>query len=197
MAYDELKTHGITADTPKNILLGAGTIHKGFTYDEISSTWNFAESLIAATQGGNTLTIEPEITNVEVDGAWVKTKGLAVKTGEVATLEVNLAEITPDILKTILMAEDGTSAYTGWNVIESSPVIAPETYLDDLAFVGKTLDGSPIIVIFPSALCTSGLNLEGKSKENSTVPATFECYNEIDGDLRTAGYQIYYPTPTP
>ena len=29
MAYEELKSSGITADTPKNILFGAGTIHKG------------------------------------------------------------------------------------------------------------------------------------------------------------------------
>ena len=31
MAYEEIKSSGITADTPKNILFGAGTIHKGFT----------------------------------------------------------------------------------------------------------------------------------------------------------------------
>ena len=28
MAYDEIKTHGVTAAPPENIFLGAGTIHK-------------------------------------------------------------------------------------------------------------------------------------------------------------------------
>lgn len=193
MAYEELKTHGITSETPQNIWLGAGTVHKGLEYDTVSSTWNFDESLIAATQGGNTLTIEPEIMNMEVDGAWTKTKGLAVKTGEVATLEMNLVEVTPDILKMVLIGQDGESDYEGYSVLESSPTIDAGHYVDNFGFVGKTLNGNPIIVIFKSALCTTGLNLEGQSKENSTLPATFECYNEVTDDLRRLNYKIYYP----
>ena len=96
MAYEEIKSSGITADTPKNILFGAGTIHKGFKYT--SNAWNFAESLIGATQGGSKFSIVPEISDIEVDGALVKVKGLAVKTGETATLEVNFVELTPEIL---------------------------------------------------------------------------------------------------
>lgn len=34
MAYEELKNHGVTESTPKNILLGAGTLHKGFKFDK-------------------------------------------------------------------------------------------------------------------------------------------------------------------
>ena len=63
--YDELKNHGVTENTPKNIMLGAGTIHKGFTYipattgeNPVAAHWNFAESLIGATSGGNKLSIE-------------------------------------------------------------------------------------------------------------------------------------------
>ena len=75
--YDELKNHGVTESTPKNIMLGAGTIHKGLKFAE--GRWNFSESLIGATSGGNKLTITPEITTVEVDGALVKVKGLDFK----------------------------------------------------------------------------------------------------------------------
>ena len=77
---------GATANTPKNILFGAGTIHKGLKY---STTWNFAESLVGATSGGSKLSIIPEVTKVEVDGALVRAKGLDVKTGEVASMEVS------------------------------------------------------------------------------------------------------------
>lgn len=187
--------HGISTDTPSKIFLGAGTIHKGLKFTT-GTGWNFKETVMGATQGGNTLTIEPEITNVEIDGAWVKTKGLAIKTGETATMEVNFAEVTPEMLKTVLIGESGTSEHTGWDVLESATEILPGHYIEDFAFAGKTLDGKPIIVIFPSALCTSGLSLEGKSKENSAVPATFECYQDIENDLRVSGYRIYYPTPS-
>ena len=44
--YDELKSSGITDKTPQNIMLGAGTIHKGFKYIPASNAWNFSESLI-------------------------------------------------------------------------------------------------------------------------------------------------------
>jgi len=53
--------HGITADTPKNILFGAGTIHKGLKYTAGASggkgSWNFNESIIGATNGGSKLAI--------------------------------------------------------------------------------------------------------------------------------------------
>ena len=68
---------GVSANTPKNIMFGAGTIHKGLKYT--SNAWNFAASIIGATSGGSKLSIKPEITNIEVDGALVKTKGLTVR----------------------------------------------------------------------------------------------------------------------
>lgn len=32
---------GVTTGTPKNIMFGAGTIHKNLKYDSSSKTWNF------------------------------------------------------------------------------------------------------------------------------------------------------------
>lgn len=65
--------HGITADTPKNILFGAGTIHKGLKYTAGASggkgSWNFNESIVGATNGGSKLAIIPEFYDVTVDGA--------------------------------------------------------------------------------------------------------------------------------
>ena len=96
MAYDELKSSGITAKTPENIMLGAGTIHKGLTFTD--GKWNFEESLIGATSGGSKVSIVPEYMDIEVDGALVAVKGLKHKVGETATMEVNFVEMTPDIL---------------------------------------------------------------------------------------------------
>ena len=67
MPYEELKNTGVTAKTPSNILLGAGTIHKGLTFT--SNAWNFSTSLIGATSGGTKLTLKPELMDIELDGA--------------------------------------------------------------------------------------------------------------------------------
>lgn len=190
MMHDGIK-HGVTAETPKNILLGAGTIHKGLTYDTTSKKWNFAESLIGATSGGNKLTITPEVTPVEVDGALVKIKGLDHKTGETATLETNIIEITPEIMRMTVLGE--IMEETDYSVVQSKADIEVGDYLENLGFVGVRGDGQPIIVILPNAICTSGFEGENKNKENTVVKCTFECEQDIDGDLSTLPYKIYFP----
>ena len=193
MPYEELKNTGVTAKTPSNILLGAGTIHKGLTFT--SNAWNFATSLIGATSGGTKLTLKPELMDIELDGANVKAKGLTVKTGETAVMEINFAELTPDILalSTIGTATASTD-YTGYQEIKSRAQITTGDYVADLAFVGKTVDGKPIIILFDNALCTSGFEIEGKSKENGVLKLTFECYADLGGNLDTLPYRILYPT---
>ena len=180
---------GITENTPKNIVFGAGTIYRDLKYE----TSKFTGTIIGATQGGSKFTI----TDIEADGALVKTKGLTVKTGETATMEVNFLEVTPEILEmTSLGKENSPSSATGFTEIISKANIEVGDYVAGLAFVGRTLDGREIIVLFDNALCTSGLELEGKNKENGVVKATFECYADLTGDLETLPYHIYYSTVT-
>lgn len=184
--------NGVTENTPKNILFGAGTIHKGLKYT--SNAWNFAESLVGATSGGSKLSIVPEITNVEIDGALVKAKGLAVKTGETASMEVNFIELTKDIIKASTLGAEGTSAdATNYDVIESKSDIAEGDYWENIAFVGKTLEGENIIAILENALCTSGFEQEGKNKEGAVGKYTFENYAELTGELDKLPWHIYYP----
>lgn len=192
--YNDVLTHGVTESTPKNIMLGAGTIHKNLTYDKTKKSWNFKDSLIGATSGGNKLSITPEIKTVEVDGALVKVQGLDFKQGETAKLETNLIEITPELLKTTVIGKLGTSDVEGYDVIESKPKIENGDYFENLGFVGKKTDGTPIIIIFDNALCTSGFEGEGKNKDATIVKVTFECYQNTTGDLSVLPYHIYYPS---
>ena len=183
--------NGVTANTPKNILFGAGTIHKGLKYE--GSTWNFAESLVGATSGGSKLSIVPEVYEVPVDGALVSVKGLTVKNGEVGTMEVNFIELTEDIIKAATIGAAGTSEDTNYNVIVSKANIAEGDYWENIAFVGKTLEGKNIIAIMENALCTSGFEQEGKNKEGAVGKYTFKCHADMDADLDTLPWKIYYP----
>lgn len=191
---DEFKSSGITENTPKTIMLGAGTIHKGLTFS--TSAWNFEESLICATSGGSKLSIVPEFYDIPVDGALVKVKGLTVKVGETATLEINPIELTPEILKMAVIGDEAAAAdATGYNEITSRAQIATGDYITNLGYVGKTIEGKPIIIIFDNALCTSGLELEGKNKEAAVPKFTFECFADLSPEADTLPWHIYYPTP--
>lgn len=231
--------HGVTSDTPKNILFGAGTIHKGLTfttpsyaltsdvavvpgktyytrsgtspnytytvvanpqtasigtYYEQTGGWNFDATVVGSTSGGSKLSIIPEITNIEVDGVDVKAKGLAVKTGETASMEINFAELTKDIIKAGTLGADGTSEDSAnYDLIQSKSNIAVGDFWTNIAFVGKTLDGRKIIAILPNALCTSGFEQEGKNKKGAVGKYTFECHAELSGELDKLPWKIYYP----
>ena len=186
--------NGVTQDTVKNILFGAGTIHKGLKF--AGSTWNFAESLVGATSGGSKLSIVPEVYDVPVDGADVLTKGLRVKTGEKATLEVNFIELSTDVIAAAAMGALGESDVTGYDMIESKPDIEIGDYWDNIAFVGKMLNNQPVIAILDNALCTTGFEQEGKNKEGAVGKYTFECHADPSSDMDKLPWRIYYPKAT-
>lgn len=191
---------GATSDTPNQIMFGAGTIHKNLTYTEgtgqTAGSWNFASSILGATSGGSKFAIIPEITKVDIDGVHVDSKGLDVKTGETATMDINFAEITKEIIKASALATSGTSADDNFDLIEAKADIEEGDYFENIAFVGKTLDNRDIICIMDNALCTSGLTLEGKDKTGAVGAYTFKCTQELDEDLEILPWHIYYPKPT-
>ena len=184
--------HGVSATTPENILLGAGTIHKNLTWDTSAKAWK--GDIIGATSGGNSVEIKGEIVNIELDGALVNVKGLAVMQGGTGTMEVNFAELSIDVMKMGMIGEEGESDAEGYKMIQTKANISEGDYVDNFAFVGKTAnDAKDIIVIFESALCTSGLNIEGKAKENSVIKLTMEAYAQNEGNLDRVPVKIYYP----
>lgn len=184
------KTHGVTENTPKKVALGAGIVVKGLTFD---TEWKYT-GVLGATSGGNALTIEAELKDLEIDGVWVKTKGLTVKIGETAILETNLAEVTKENFKMMVLGKDGDGV-EGFDEIVSKEAIEEGDYLENLGFIGHTMDKEPIVIKFDNALCTSGLNFEGKNKDQTTLKATFECYADLTSpSLKTLPYHIYTKT---
>lgn len=182
--------HGITANTPGAILLGAGTYHKNLTFE--SGKWN--GDCIGATSGGGKVSIKGEFLDLELDGALVKTKGLTVKQGGTASMEINFVELSTEVLKTVGLFVEGESDADGFTMLKDKANIAEGDYLENFGFVGMTADGSKqIVVIFDYAICTSGLELEGKNKDKSVIKATLEACAAIDGDLDTLPVRIYYP----
>lgn len=178
--------HGVTASTPENILLGAGTIHRGLTVGEDGKISDYG-SIIGATAGGNSVEIKGEVYTIELDGAMVKVKGLAVMQGGTATMECNFAEMSEEVITMGMIgkAENG--------VITPKANIEEGDYVSGFAFVGKTAnDAKEIVVVFENALCTSGFKIEGKAKENSVIALTMEAYADNAGNLDVLPIKVIY-----
>ena len=192
--------NGITSNTVQNIAFGAGTIHKGLKME--NDKWNFESSCIGATKGGSSVKIIPSFYSVQPDGSTVSIKAFKRKTGETATMEINMIELTPDIVKSAIVGKTspigvfGDASIANCDIIVSKEKIDVGDYWENIAFVGETLEGKNIIVILPDALCTSGLTIEGKNGEESVGKFTFECHSDVDSSLTTLPYEIYYPKKT-
>lgn len=182
--------HGVSESTPKNVLLGAGTYMKGLKFE--NGAW--AGTIIGATNGGGKVSIKGEFIDLELDGALVKFKGQTVKVGGTANIEANFAEVSEDTLKMASLFEAGDSDADGYTMLVDKANIKEDDYVEGFGFVGKTADGSKdIIVIFEYGLCISGLELEGKNKEQSVIKLSIDAYAENEGDLDTLPVKIYYP----
>ena len=184
---------GITENTPKRIMFGAGTIHKGLVYNVEDENWNFEETLVGATNGGSKFSITPEIHKIAMDGANVNVKGLTVKTGETAEMEINFGEFSTDLLRSAVLGTLYPSEDETLETIISKADIEEGDYWDNIAFVGRTVEGRNVIVIMENALCTSGFSSEGKNKAEGTTTIKFECHATLDGNHDKLPYKIYLP----
>lgn len=244
-----MRKSGINKDTPKDFLLGAGTVFKNLKYiytkvedettlpdgaleviadtatedvtsikiskltkpvvsfvgvatsytpavgDHVVGAWDDSDkSVLGATSGGNKLTITSELTDIEIDGATVRVKGLTQKTGETGSIEINLAQHTVESFKRAIVGKEVDSVIKGYTQIVTKSLLELSDYLDNIAFVGNMSDGTDVIIIMENAVCTSGLEVEGKNKETSVVTTTFEASADFNsGVFDTLPIYIFYP----
>ena len=189
----EIGKHGVIETTPENIPFGAGTYHRNLQWNSEEKKWEGA--CVGATKGGGKLSIKGEYIPIELDGALVPVKGLTVKQGGTADMEINMAELTGDNFKmTTNFKKADTSDVQGYDLYIDKPDLEEGDYIENFGFVGKTAKGKDIIVIFENALCTEGFELEPKSKENAVYKAKLTAYANNGGDLATLPVKIYYPS---
>ena len=190
-----LKKHGITTETIKKMILGAGVIYKNLKYAD--GEWT--GTVLGATSGGIKFNYEATWLDIEVDGATVLVKGVSKqKVGESASLEGQMTELTEDILVTALHLVESTSEDTNYTkYISKENVTEDDDYLENIAYVGTLSNGDNIIIILPNAICTEAFELEAKNAEQTTYAVKFECTADLENDtLDKLDIEIYYPTTT-
>lgn len=183
---------GITTKTPSRIPFGAGVYFKGVTYSEtVAPTLEEVKAAIfGATQDGGSVTITPEFFAPELDGMTVAVKEFQNKVGETAKMETSIAELTPDLINHMVIGKITDSEDGKYDVITSSTLKTGHFY-DGFGYYGKLMDGRPVIIIFKTALCTSGFTGEGKNKTNSVFKGTFECQSDIEYGVDKLPYAIF------
>lgn len=188
-----LKNHGITSETIKKLILGAGVIYKNLKY--ASNAWT--GTVIGATSGGIKFHYEAQWLDVAVDGATVLVKGVSKqKVGESATLEGQMTEVTEQILVDALHLVEETSEDATYKKYVTKSNITEDDYLENIAYVGKLSNGQNIIIIMPNALCTEAFEIEAKNAEQTTFAVKFECTADLTNDtLDKLDIEIHYPKP--
>lgn len=187
-----LKKHGITSQTIKNLVLGAGVIYKNLKFQ--SNDWT--GTVLGATSGGIKFNYEAQWLDIEIDGATVLIKGVSKqKIGETATLEGQMTELTEDILVTALHLEQAASSEdSNYTKYVSKSNIDSSDYLENIAYVGTLSNGKNVIIILPNALCTEAFEMETKNAEQTTFSVKFECTADLENDtLDKLDIKIYYP----
>ena len=190
MAYAK---SGITANTKRNIAFGAGVYAENLPWDSVPTPEQVKAGLIGATNGGGKVSIKPNVIPLELDGMLVAVKNMEQKSGEVAEMETNMAEVSASYMAKAVIGKASTTEDGKFDVIESSSKIEDTHYYTGWGYIGQMLDGRALMVIFKNARTTEGLEFEAKNGEQVTIPAKVACYSDdAEGDdLEKLPYRIY------
>lgn len=187
-----MSVNGITSGTPSKIPFGAGVYFAGLAYSETAAPTKeeILSHVIGATQEGGTLTITPEFFAPELDGANVAVAELQKKVGETAQMETSIAEFTADLAAKMVIGKTADSTDENYDVVTSAELGTGHFY-KGFGYYGELLDGRPTIIIFKTALCTSGFTMEPKNKTNSVFKGTFACQSDIAYGTDKLPYAIF------
>ena len=173
------RTTGITSSSLSNFVIDAGAVY--INYGEVD------ERLLGATRGGNTFTIEVEMREMEIDGVRQAIKGTKRIINVVASLTVNLIELT---------AENLALALTGSTLGEytQEPAVTPThdtitrireigsmDYVKNVAVVGKVNNATEnFIGILNNALSNGGLEIAMEDENEAAIELTFTAHINPD-----------------
>ena len=158
----------ITANTPINIVVGAGDL-----------TYGGAD--LGATEGGARLRVEREYYTPDLDGARAEVMGTERLIRETATLEVTLAELTMLSLDYALPGADLVSDASSEILTAAIRACIPQSDHGDVVLTVPrcAADGTEeldIIITLYNALAEPGLEIPFMDTEDSKYTVTFKAY---------------------
>lgn len=181
----------INAETPDQILFGAGSYHYGVALSADKSKLSDPGTFFGCTNGGGKFAVVPNIVQLEVDQSTVAREGFFAKQGEEAYIETSWTQIGGEPLAKALIAD--VKQGDGCKIITSRETIESGDYFDNFAFIGRTASGKPVVIVFEKALCTSGLEVESKKSEQSAPTVKINCVAALDSGENKLPWTIIWP----
>lgn len=180
---------GITTETANRYYFDEGVLYKNYDFDTGVGT------LMGATRGGVSFTIERDVRDSKPAGSLGKTKGFRRIISENAMITANMFEWTDAQFLTALpgcVSEvDGS-----YKKITCSRDILDADYIDNITLVVKKSDGNIARFAVLNALADEGLEISTTDEDESVPSVTFSAHYDPTGDLDIRPYRIDDPTAT-
>jgi len=187
--------HGITTDTFKRLIIDSGAVYKDFVDQDNPGT------LLGATRGGNTFTIEQEIREMVVDGAKGPVKGGRRITRVNTKLVCNFIEHSADLWEHAIPGSD----YEPDHTTTISPVdddhvefkrnlqIQLTDYIDNIVIVGQISGTDQAIVCgLHNALADGNFEMAFVDNDESVLTVQFTAHFN-DNTLDDEPWILWYP----
>jgi len=186
--------HGVSTDTPDRLLIDAGAVYTATDGNAGDPDVAGGGTLLGATRGGSVFEVNRTIRRMDPDGAKGPVKGFRRVEEVVATLTVNLLEITEENL---LKALPGSPDLSGSTHIVKGAEIDDDDYIGSVAIVGTItgFDGTtkPIICRLLNVLVDGPFSVPMSPKDEAVVSMVFTAHF-ADSDLDTEPWEIEYPS---
>lgn len=201
-------TTALREDTFKNLQLNAGIILKNCDYSSIANAGALKTAItaavagssgalgtiIGATRGGGSFTVNREMRQPDVDGRRYGFKGDTFVDSIDAQLSTTLIEITPNNLVDAF----GSGEITGSSpkqTIKLATAIDTTDYLTNICWVGDIADGRYVLICLKNALNQSDISLTWTDKGEGTLPVEFHAKQAGVSDYDYAPFEIVYFSP--
>ena len=180
---------GITTETVKRYYFDEGVLYKNYDFDTGIGT------LMGATRGGVSFTVDRDIKETQPAGTLGKTKGFRRIIQDNAQITANLFEWTDAQFLTALPG--CVSEVSGsYKKITCSRDILDADYIDNITLVVKKSNGSVARFAIFNALADEGLEISTTDEDESVPSVTFSAHYDPNGDLDIRPYRIDDPTET-
>ena len=185
------RKHGITTDSYKKLTIDTGAVYKNYGIG--------GESLLGATRGGNSFTIETEYRDMEMDGAKGKVKGGRRITGVSASITANFVEMSAALFDLIMTGSDTANfpvapAAKTHDSITRALQIEDGDFATNIAIVGEVSNGlaTPIVVLISNAICDGNMEMGFNDDDEAVIPVTFSAHF-LPSAMDTEPWEIRWP----
>lgn len=167
--------HGITGtSTFDRIIVDSGQVRLNYV------DANSIGTLIGATKGGSTFSLEREIKDLGVDGQKGVTKGARRTTKVNAKLTCNFISLSSDIIRMAIAGSTETNhplVNPTHREIKASLDIALSDYHSSVAILGQVQGSNhPIVIILKNCLCDGNFELGFTDGDESVLPLQFTAH---------------------